>query len=86
MIPQEFNNTHQIYHSLSEIRLHKLAILKDIQNDGRQMSMMWEELFHQPSEGSSGSTTKRIAGLLSIGTTVLDGAILGWKLFRKFKR
>ncbi len=86
MIPQEPNNTHQIYHSLSEIRLHKLAILKDIQNDGRQINMMWEELFHHPSKSYSGSPTKRIAGLLSIGTTVLDGAILGWKLFRKFKR
>ena len=29
-------------------------------------------------------TSKRIMGLLNAGTGIIDGLILGWKLYRKF--
>lgn len=34
----------------------------------------------------SASTSKRISSLMSMGAGALDGAILAWKLYRKFKR
>ena len=31
------------------------------------------------------STSKRLIGLFNVGANILDGAILGWKLYKKFR-
>ncbi len=75
------------YQSIEEIRLRKAALLKDIEADSAKIEEKWHSLFKKPAALSKPTTaSQRIAGLVSTGAGLLDGIMLGWKLYRKFKR
>lgn len=75
------------YKSLEEIRLRKDALLKDIRNDDKKIHQLWSSLFHRPDALSGHATpSKRLNSLMSLGAGALDGLVLGWKLYRKFKK
>lgn len=71
------------YKSLNEIRTRKETLHEDIRKADEQIRTLWNNLFHQP-EISDTRPSKRIMGLLNAGTGIIDGLILGWKLYRKF--
>ncbi|MBR5656312.1 MAG: hypothetical protein IKW98_06480 [Prevotella sp.] len=73
------------YKSLEEIRARKDSLIKEIRKDDKQIRTHWNSLFHRPEAVGLMTPTKRITGLMSTGAGVLDGLILGWKLYRKFK-
>lgn len=73
------------YHTLDEIRLRKAQLLTDIAKDNNQIRKLWNNLFHKPSKGRQ-TPSKRLSNWMSTGASVFDGLILGWKLYRKFKR
>lgn len=73
------------YKSLEEIRARKDSLIKEIRKDDKQIRTLWNSLFHRPEAVGLMTPTKRITGLMSTGAGVLDGLILGWKLYRKFK-
>ena len=76
------NSEHITYSSLTEIRLRK-----DIQADDEKIKKLWQSLFTKPSALSKNATpSSRMKSLFSIGAGAFDGAILAWKLYRKFKR
>ena len=76
------NIEHITYSSLTEIRLRK-----DIQADDEKIKKLWQSLFTKPSALSKNATpSSRMKSLFSIGAGAFDGAILAWKLYRKFKR
>ncbi len=75
------------YHSLADIRMRKEAIRKDIEEDEVKVNKLWSSLFHKPAAlSTSASTSKRLNSLLSIGMGALDGTLLVWKLYRRFKK
>jgi predicted transcriptional regulator YdeE len=74
------------YNSLKEIQLQKKLLLRDIHSDNKQISTLWERLFKKNTNQKQTIPTKRINILMSAGTSVLDGLILGWKLYRKFRK
>lgn len=76
------NNNSPVYHSLDEIRLRKAQLLTEITKDNHKMQGMWNNLFHQPK--NQVTPTSRFSGFMKTGAGVLDGLILGWKLYRKF--
>lgn len=76
------NNNHT-YGSLEEIRLRKELLMSEIQKDEMKIKSDWNRLFH--SQDKSPMPSKRFSGLMATGTGILDGVILGWKLYRKFK-
>ena len=58
-----------------------------IDADDEKIKTLWNSLFKKPDALlKSASTSKRISSLMSMGAGALDGAILAWKLYRKFKR
>ena len=74
------------YKSLSDIRLKKDLLRKDIEADNAKIKTLWSTLFTKPDALSSNATTsKRLNSLLHMGAGALDGALLAWKLYRKFK-
>lgn len=73
------------YKSLEEIRTRKDSLKKEIRQDDKQIKGLWGDLFHKPEAMGVMTPSKRITGLMSTGAGVLDGLILGWKLYRKFK-
>lgn len=82
----EMNTTPQ-YTSLSDLRLRKEEIRKDICADDAKIKTLWNSIFTMPDGlSATASPSKRITALLSVSATAFDGALFAWKLYRKFKR
>lgn len=80
------NNANQpLYHSLTDIQTRKDELRKDMKSDSEKIKMLWSDLFKKPSEDTLLTPTRRFSGLLNTGAGILDGVILGWKLYRKFR-
>lgn len=81
------NTEHIEYSSLTEIRLRKELLQKDIAADDAKIKALWKSLFVKPDALSKKATpSKRMQSLFSIGAGAFDGALLAWKLYRKFKK
>jgi hypothetical protein len=74
--------TSPVYKNLDEIRLRKAQLLTEITKDSNKMKDMWTGLFHKPKDNVT--PTSRFSGFMKTGAGVVDGLILGWKLYRKF--
>lgn len=79
----EADNT---YGSIEQIRQRKLKVREEIQSQEKTMRSLWDSIFHSKSDGLVSTPSKRITSLISTGAGILDGAILGFKLYRKFKK
>lgn len=84
---KESFSTVSSYQSIEEIRLRKVALQKEIEADSAKIDEKWHSLFKKPEALSKSATpSQRISGIISSGAGVLDGILLVWKLYRKFKR
>lgn len=84
---KESFSTVSSYQSIEEIRLRKAALQKEIEADSAKIDEKWHSLFKKPEALSKSATpSQRISGIISSGACVLDGILLVWKLYRKFKR
>jgi len=72
-----------IYTTLRSIEERKMQLLKEIRRDNDKMTKLRKDLFAKPMPVKSGN---RIQGLMAGGAGILDGALLAWKLYRKFRR
>lgn len=72
------------FSSLDDIRLYKEELMEQIRQDRDVISTKWNDLFHR-EEPTPQSKAQKIMKMLSMGTGVLDGAMLGWKLYRKYQ-
>ena len=72
------------FSSLDDIRAYKEELLEQIRQDRDVISTKWNDLFHR-KEPVPQNKAQKIMKMLSIGTGVLDGAMLGWKLYRKYQ-
>lgn len=75
------DNPLQTYRSLEEIRMRKEMLRRELQKDNGQIKETWQGLFHSEK---SNTPSRRMSGFISTGAGVMDGIILGWKLYRKF--
>lgn len=81
------HNDKMEYKSLNDIRLRKEALRKDIEADDAKIKVLWRSIFTRPDALSrNASKGKRIQSFINIGAGAFDGALLAWKLYRKFKR
>lgn len=81
------NNTPTSYKTIEEIEIRKAMLLADIQKDDAKLRTQWHSLFQRPAAFSKATTpSKRINSLISTSAGILDAFILGWKLYRKFKK
>lgn len=84
---KESFSTVSSYQSIEDIRLRKAALQKEIEADSAKIDEKWHSLFKKPEALSKSATpSQRISGIISSGAGVLDGILLVWKLYRKFKR
>lgn len=75
------------YHSIEEIRARKALLQKDIQADEAKIDEKWHSLFRKPKAMSKTATpSQRVVSIVNSGAGVLDGLLLVWKLYRKFKK
>ena len=73
------------YDTLRSIADRKAQLLKDIRKDSDQINKLRQQLFSKPKMPAkrSGFMPSKLMGT---GASVLDGLLLAWKLYRKFKR
>ncbi len=68
----------------------KSQCLADINNKESNISQLWDNLFHekeqQPKNGFLASPTQRFLEVISSSAAIIDGILLGWKLYRRYKR
>lgn len=84
---KESFSTVSSYQSIEEIMLRKATLQKEIEADSAKIDEKWHSLFKKPEALSKSATpSQRISGIISSGAGVLDGILLVWKLYRKFKR
>ncbi|MGN1254421.1 MAG: hypothetical protein ACI4T9_07520 [Prevotella sp.] len=75
------------YHSIEEIRARKALLQKDIKTDEEKIDEKWHSLFKKPQALSKSATpSQRITSIVNSSAGVLDGLLLVWKLYRKFKK
>ena len=75
------SNNEAVYRTLSEIRLRKAQLLTDINKESKQISILWNNVFHKPKKSSA--PTKKLSNLMSSSVSIANAAILGWKLYRR---
>lgn len=70
------------YQSLDEIRLRKAQLLTEITKDSNKIRKTWDSMFHRPK--NQVTPTSRFSSTMKMGAGIVDGLILGWKLYRRF--
>lgn len=75
---QQINNLQDLAAQKEELRVNMEKSEKEIKN-------MWNELFHKKNPTPT-TPTQKLLSLASSSAGLIDGAILGWKLYKKFRK
>ena len=70
---------------LEEIERYKDEVRQSIHDDEKRIGKLWSDLFHKEDRHTPKTPVQRMINMVNIGSGVIDGLILGWKLYRKFK-
>lgn len=73
----------QTYNTLQAIKKRKAQLRKQIRKDSEEINRLRKNLFEKPVPLKG---NYRLQSLMTTGAGVLDGALLIWKLYRKFKK
>lgn len=79
-------NSEYPFDSLQEIRLRKAKLKGEINTLERSMGKLWDSVFHEKEKKGVMTPSKRISQIITTGAGVFDGAMLAFKLYRKFKK
>ena len=73
----------ETYSTLHEIRLRKETILSEIRMNNQQINILWKDMFRKPEPKKKALS---LSSIMTMGTSMADGFLLIWKLYRKYKR
>lgn len=84
---QPINDTQSVdlngkINTLEDIAAYKARVKDEIRKDEKLIGQQWHSLFNDEER----KNTNKWMSLMNTGMGVVDGAILGWKLYRKFKK
>jgi hypothetical protein len=79
------NNTEsgRTFNSLTDIRAYKEELRLQIEQNEDEISHLWGTLFH-PEEPETKTRVQKWVYMFNVGSSMFDGVMLGWKLYRKF--
>lgn len=66
-----------------DIEARKEKLRKDIALKEEQIAKLWDETFHPVEDNTIKTPTQRILSYANTAAGVFDGAMLGWKLYRR---
>ncbi len=72
------------YSSLSDITRRKAQLKASLTANERRIGTLWKNLFQQDRVKANQSPSMRLANMISTSAGLIDGALLGWKLYRRF--
>lgn len=70
--------------TLSDIASMKDVIRREMQDDEEKITSLWDSMVHGDNVNPQ-SPTQRIFNMMNVGTGLVDGLLLGWKLYRKYQ-
>ena len=70
--------------SLAVLRNHQAELKRQLTESEGKLGVIWNDIFHSPAQRNRNSPTQRALTLITSYAGVIDGAILGWKLYRRF--
>ena len=70
--------------SLETLRIRQAEIKKQLNKSEDRLAGIWNDLFHSEPTKAVASPTQRAISFLTNSAGIIDGALLGWKLYRKF--
>lgn len=78
----------KMINSLDSLQTKRASLKKEMNKKETELHQTWDSLFHKKEDTlmSSLSPTKRVLSFLSSSTAVVDGMLLGWKLYNRFGR
>ena len=76
--------TKREFRSLSDIVAYKQQLREKIDKDEETITSKWNDLFHKEEEEPR-NRAQKLARMVSLGTGAFDGALLGWKLYRRYQ-
>lgn len=79
------NIENENYASLLAIRARKTELRKQLEESGNEVHALWNEIF-RPAQPNPQSPTERFMSFVGNSVGLIDGAILGWKLYRRFRK
>ena len=71
------------FNSLTDIRAYKEELKQEIVQDESEIAQLWNTLFH-PEQPETTTRGQRLMRVLNVGTSMFDGALLAWKVYKKF--
>lgn len=71
------------FETLADIREYKEQLRGQLKADEQSMAEGWNALFHR-DEAVSQNRAQKLMRMINLGSGMIDGALLGWKLYRKF--
>lgn len=75
----------QEYSSLDTIMARKAELSKEIKACEKDISTLWNATFHAKKIDSS-SKTQRFLSFATTASGIIDGALFGWKLYKKLHK
>lgn len=76
----------EAYTDLREIRLRREYLSKEIDRETREMRELRKRLFGKDKTQGSSRRKFSASGIITMAGGVVDGALLAWKLYKRFKR
>lgn len=73
------------YRTLNEIRHRKAALQKEIKSSNKEIGRLWKNLT-SPVTSKKKKKGFSMSSVMNMGMGTIDGIILAWKLYRKFKK
>ncbi len=70
--------------SLEVLTQYKSQLQAEMDTSEEQLATIWNEMFRSPTAEELNSPTKRIMATITSASALIDGALLGWKLYRRF--
>lgn len=74
------------YQSLLAIRARKAQLRKQIATSEEEIRTTWNSIFHKKKAPTPKTPTQRLLSMASSSMGIIDGALLGWKLYKRFSR
>lgn len=75
-----------MYNDISDIIQKKEELRKAITQKEKKINILWDDIFHPKEENTFSTPSQRLLKYANTGLGLMDGMLLGWKLYRRLKR
>lgn len=75
-----------MYNDINDIIQKKEELRKAITQKEKEINILWDDVFHPKEENTFSTPSQRLLRYANTGLCLMDGMLLGWKLYRRLKR